>query len=340
MDNSEENPSASLKIKQPPVLFSKTQALLARIGKRLNAPVLAYWNSPRGSICHGDVMAAYALLERLGQHQTIYLFVKSDGGNGQASLRLMNLIRQHAGEVKLLAPLECSSAATMLALGADEIQMGPMAYLTAVDTSLTHELSPLDRENDRVSVSLDELNRVIGRWNTENSQANLNAYQALFQYVHPLVIGAVDRASSLSVMLCRELLSYHLHDENKIMEIAQTLNSKYPSHGYPIMRGEAKKIGLNVVPMDKQVNEDLLALNLLYGEMGQRATTDFDEFRSHSNEILNILEVEGQQIYFQNDKDWFYRNEERRWITMNDNSNWRVLRRVDGRLRKDVFHIA
>jgi len=339
MDSSADNASTA-KIKQPPVLFSKTQALLSRIGKRLNAPVLAYWNSPRGSICHGDVMAAYALLERLGQHETIYLFVKSDGGNGQASLRLMNLIRQHAGQVKLLAPLECSSAATMLALGADEIQMGPMAYLTAVDTSLTHELSPLDRENDRVSVSLDELNRVIGRWNTENSQANLNAYQALFQYVHPLVIGAVDRASSLSVMLCRELLSYHLTDESKIMEIAHTLNSKYPSHGYPIMRGEAKKIGLNVLPMDKQVNDDLLALNLLYGEMGQRATTDFDEFRSHSNEIINILEVEGQQIYFQNDKDWFYRNEERRWITMNDNSNWRVLRSVEGRLRKEVFHIA
>jgi len=340
MDRAEDSAVNTPKIKQPPVLFSKTQALLSRIGKRLNAPVLAYWNSPRGSICHGDVMAAYALLERLGQHETIYLFVKSDGGNGQASLRLMNLIRQHAGQVKLLAPLECSSAATMLALGADEIQMGPMAYLTAVDTSLTHELSPLDRENDRVSVSLDELNRVIGRWNTENSQANLNAYQALFQYVHPLVIGAVDRASSLSVMLCRELLSYHLKDESKIMEIAHTLNSKYPSHGYPIMLDEAKKIGLNVVPMDKQVNDDLLALNLLYGEMGQRATTDFDEFRSHSNEILNILEVEGQQIYFQNDKDWFYRNEERRWITMNDNSNWRVLRREEGRLRKEVFHIA
>jgi len=339
MDSSADNVTTA-KIKQPPVLFSKTQALLSRISKRLNAPVLAYWNSPRGSICHGDVMAAYALLERLGQHETIYLFVKSDGGNGQASLRLMNLIRQHAGQVKLLAPLECSSAATMLALGADEIHMGPMAYLTAVDTSLTHELSPLDRENDRVSVSLDELNRVIGRWNTENSQANLNAYQALFQYVHPLVIGAVDRASSLSVMLCRELLSYHLTDESKIMDIAHTLNAKYPSHGYPIMLDESKKIGLNALPMDKQVNDDLLALNLLYGEMGQRATTDFDEFRSHSNEILNILEVEGQQIYFQNDKDWFYRNEERRWITMNDNSNWRVLRREEGRLRKEVFHIA
>ncbi len=56
-----------------------------------------------------------------------------------------------------LVPLECASAATMIALGADRILMGPTAYLTAVDTSLNHALSPVDRDNDRVSVSLNEL---------------------------------------------------------------------------------------------------------------------------------------------------------------------------------------
>jgi hypothetical protein len=328
------------KIKQPPVLFKKTQALLGEIAQRLGAPVLAYWNSPRGSICHSDVVAAYALLERMGKHDLIYLFVKSDGGNGQASLRLMNLIRQYASHVRLLAPLECSSAATMLALGADEIHMGPMAYLSAVDTSLTHDLSPLDRDNDRVRVNLDELSRVIRRWNTENKDTHHNPYQSLFQYVHPLVIGAVYRADSLSIMLCKELLSYHLADDAQILDIAQTLNSKYPSHGYPIMLDEARRIGLKVRPMDKAVNDGLLALNALYSEMGQRATTDFDEIRSHSNEILNILEAGDMQIYFQNDKDWFYRSEERRWITLNDNSNWRSLRRVDGKLHREIFHIA
>lgn len=335
-----EEKAAAQKIKQPPVLFKKTQALLGKIGERLGAPVLSYWNSPRGSICHSDVLAAYTLLESLGKHELIYLFVKSDGGNGQASLRLMNLIRQYASHVRVLAPLECSSAATMLALGADEIHMGPMAYLSAVDTSLTHDLSPLDRDNDRVRVNLDELSRVIRRWNAENKDAHLNPYQSLFQYVHPLVIGAVDRADSLSIMLCKELLSYHLDDEGRILEIAQTLNSKYPSHGYPIMLDEARRIGLKVKPMDKAVNDDLLALNSLYSEMGQRATTDFDEIRSHSNEILNILEAGDLQIYFQNDKDWFYRSEERRWITLNDNSNWRSIRRVDGKLHREIFHIA
>ena len=44
----------------------------------------------------------------------------------------------------LFAPFECASAATMVALGANEVHMGRTSYLTAVDTSLKHQLSPVD----------------------------------------------------------------------------------------------------------------------------------------------------------------------------------------------------
>ena len=64
----------------------------------------------------------------------------------------------------VLAPLNCASAATMLALGADTIAMGPLSYLTAVDTSLEHDLSPLDHTNNLVAVSNDEVERVIRLW--------------------------------------------------------------------------------------------------------------------------------------------------------------------------------
>jgi hypothetical protein len=74
--------------------------------------------------------------------------------------------------------------------------------------------------------------------------------------------------------------------------------------------------------------------------MGQRATTDFDEVRSHSNEILNIWEASDIQVYYQEDKDWFYRTEERRWITMNDNSSWRRAETVNGKVKKGLLHIA
>jgi hypothetical protein len=191
-----------------------------------------------------------------------------------------------------------------------------------------------------VSVSLDELTRVIRLWRTQQVESSDNPYKYLFDHVHPLVIGAVDRAESLSIMLCRELLSHHIQDEKTADNIAATLNSKYPSHNYPILLAEARKIGLSANPIAPEINSQLLVLNRLYSEMGQKATTDFDELRAHGNEILNIVEAKDVQVYFQQDKDWFYRAEERRWITMNDNSGWRRIERKRGRLVREVMHIS
>jgi hypothetical protein len=292
-------------------------------------------------VCGSDVLALHDVLRRLGQHDTLYLFIKSGGGSGQVSLRIVNLLRQHCQRLVVLVPLECASAATMIAIGADQILMGSTAYLTAVDTSLNHALSPVDRDNDRVSVSLDELQRVIRLWREQNSGAEPeNAYKSLFQYVHPLVIGAVDRAESLSIMLCQELLAYHIKDEAVAQRIASTLNAKYPSHSYPILLDEVVKIGLNAERLPPEVNRLLLQLNGLYSEMGQKATTDFDELRAHSNEIANIWETLSVQIYYQQDQDWFYRAEERRWITMNDNSGWRCIENQGSRIKRSQVHFS
>jgi hypothetical protein len=252
----------------------------------------------------------------------------------------VNLLRQYCREIVAVIPLECASAATMIALGANEIQMGPMAYLTPVDTSLTHSLSPLDRDNDRVSVSLDELTRVVRLWQAQNGNAKENPYQELFQHVHPLVIGAVDRAESLSIMLCKEQLAYHIKNDNEADRIANALNAKYPSHGYPILFEEAKRIGLKVSHLTPEINTLLLELNELYSEMGQRATTDFDDTHAHGNEILNIWESTGALVYYQQDKDWFYRTEERRWISLNDVSRWRRVMKLGNKIEKSELHIS
>ena len=328
------------KEKQPPILFEKTQSIIKQVNKLLGGTLVTYFNNPRGSVCHDDVLALFELLEKIGHQENIYLFIKSSGGNGQASLRIVNLLRQYCNQFVAVIPLECASAATMVTLGANEIQMGPMAYLTSVDTSLTHSLSPIDRDNDRVSVSLDELNRVVKLWQAQGSDKSENPYQQLFQHVHPLVIGAVDRAESLSIMLCKELLAYHIKDEQVAENIAATLNSKYPSHGYPILIDEAKRIGLKVNHLSPEINTLLLELNELYSEMGQRATTDFDDTHAHGNEILNIWESTGVLVYYQQDKDWFYRTEERRWISLNDNSSWRRVAKNGGKVQRSILHIV
>ncbi len=334
-------PAASKRppLKNPPILFEKTQKILRQIEAKLGEPFITYWNSPNGSICDNDVSGFYGILRNMGKVNRLSLFIKSDGGSGQASLRLVHLLRQYVTRLTALVPLECASAATMLALGADNILMGPLAHLSAVDTSLTHDLSPIDRDNNRVRVSQDELHRVVRLWQKEAPSKDSNPYASLFAHVHPLVIGAVDRSSALSTKLCVEILSYHLKDKKKAKRISSILNSEYPSHGYPITLQEARRIGLNVKPLDEGTNQLLCELNETYAEMGQRASTDFDERNSHDNSILNIIEGKALQIFYQNDKDWHYRSEERRWVTLNDKSSWRKAEVAKGKTVVSIFHV-
>ncbi len=329
------------RIRTPPLLFEKTQALFEKTQHLVEGTFLSYWTSTSGSVCDNDVMALQAILEARGPQERIALLVKSDGGSGMAALRLVHLLRRFAKRLTVIAPLNCASAATMLALGADTIQMGPLSYLTAVDTSLEHDLSPLDHTNQLVPVSNDEVDRVIRLWRetVHRRGDGVNPYQELYRYLHPLVIGALDRASSLSLMLCREILGYHMKDGRKAERIARRLNSSYPAHQYPITSREARRLGLKVQDIPPALDRLLQQLNLLYSEMGQRAITDYDEENHHDNEITNILEGAGVQVFYQVEKDWHYRKEERRWVAMNDVSSWFRCRKKDGKTVKDKLHI-
>jgi hypothetical protein len=311
---------AKIKIQRPPILTGKTQKLVSALQKELKLPVLVYWVSTGGSICQNDVIAMSRLLGPAKKQSKVALFLKSDGGNPEAALRFVHLLRQKFDRIMLLAPFECASAATMVALGANEIHMGPTSYLTAVDSSLKHDLSPVDHHNCLVSVSQDEVMRILRLW--KEQKCGDNPFPEVYKYLHPLVLGALDRSSSLSMRICQELLSYHVRNRAKALKISRALNYDYPSHSYPITIREARKLGLNVHDLNPDVDALLRDLSQTYSEMAHAKNTDYDTQNYHNGEICNILELVGRQIFYQVDKDWHYRNEEKRWIPMNDQSGW------------------
>ncbi|MEL6944567.1 MAG: hypothetical protein AAFO82_18050, partial [Bacteroidota bacterium] len=185
-----------------------------------------------------------------------------------------------------------------------------------------------------------ELDRVMKLWETKKEEGDENAYKSLYKYIHPLVFGSVDRASSLSIKLTTEILSYHLSDEEKINEISNHLNSNYPSHSYPITNREAEKIGLKVSDLEPELNNYLLELNEHYSEMAQNAQTDYDELNYHDNGIIKVIETKGAQIFYQREKDWHYLSDERRYIPMNEESSWREIKvGKKGKLEVKRFYI-
>lgn len=325
------------KIQRPPILTAKTQKLVVALQEELKVPVLVYWVSTGGSICQNDVIAMSRLLGPAKRKSEVALFLKSDGGNPEAALRFVHLLRQKFDRIILLAPFECASAATMVALGANEIHMGPTSYLTAVDSSLKHDLSPVDHHNDLVSVSQDEVTRILRLWKEQKRGGN--PFPEVYKYLHPLVLGALDRSSSLSMRICQELLSYHVSDRARALKISRALNYNYPSHSYPITAREARRIGLNIRDLKPTVDGLLRDLNHVYSEMAHPKITDYDAQNNHNDEICNILELVTRQIFYQIEKDWHYRTEEKRWVSLNDQSGWYLCTEREGKWSPEKIFI-
>ena len=117
------------------------EALQKERGDRL---VISYVTSTRAGhevqIADDAVPLIYEHLEAGGDHAKngVDLFIHSNGGSGTVPWRIVNLIRQYTKQFVVLVPNRAFSAATLIALGADEIIMHKMGCLGPIDPSVTN----------------------------------------------------------------------------------------------------------------------------------------------------------------------------------------------------------
>jgi ATP-dependent protease ClpP protease subunit len=319
--------------------LAETQRLFYRAEKILGGQLITYWNTANGIIAQDDAEAFRSLLSDAPVADNLFLCLTSTGGNGMATVRIANLLRRRCKRLIVLVPACAESAATMLALAADEIHLAPHANLGPVDTAIQHALAPVNQTNDQVNVGQDELARIMALWRKETHSRTSNPYAELWHYIHPLVIGAVDRANSLSLKLCDVLMAYHMDDKILRRKIATMLTTAYPAHGYPILLSEARRIGIPANPMDPEVEKVLAALQEYYVEAGKIIRTDQDENHHHDHELTTIVERSGRMAFYRMDRDWFYRKEERRWLPMNANDRWYMAEMNKGEIKERPLHI-
>lgn len=74
-------PTERKNVKQPPLLFDRTQAIIAKLERQTGRKLLVYWTSDRGSVCDNDVIALYEVFKHIGSSEDISVFIKSNGGD-------------------------------------------------------------------------------------------------------------------------------------------------------------------------------------------------------------------------------------------------------------------
>lgn len=99
--------------------------------------VIVYVAQPSKAVSRYDVLPFSQLLRSVGTAQNLDFVIQSPGGDGTAAETMLDLCRKHChGTLRVVVPMFAKSAATLIALGADEIVMGETSELGPIDAQI------------------------------------------------------------------------------------------------------------------------------------------------------------------------------------------------------------
>ena len=252
------------------------QAEIQELQRVRGNPVIAFVTGDRNPISAsiGDdaVRPLFDVLRGIGKVETLDVFLYSRGGGTEVPWRIASALRQYANEWNALVPYRANSAATLLALGADRIVLGPHGELGPIDPILSIQRAPGTPgqpgglpQQDEISVE-----DVMAYFNFLKDQVGLTDQSTLAEGVGRLAerldavgLGSVYRIRShIRDVAHRMLTSQKNPPSERAMEtIIETLAERVYAHGHAIGINEASDIGL---PVDVTAEDDEAAIwNLL-----------------------------------------------------------------------------
>lgn len=177
------------------------------------------------------------------------IFLCSNGGAGTVPWRLVSLFREYAKSFAVLIPYRVYSAATLLALGADEIVMHPFAEMGPIDPTVSNEFNPIEQGTGRrLGISVEDVKAYVSFIKSTvgitHEDELVKTIEVLAEKVHPLALGNVERFISQTRLIARKILRTHMkeeRDEHVMDEIIENMASKLYFHGHAINRVEAKE---------------------------------------------------------------------------------------------------
>lgn len=231
------------------------------IEQRRGRPLIVYATSTRQGV--PAMMAADAVREFIDQIDAvpaetkgIDILIHSSGGDGLTAWKLMSVLRERFENVAVLVPYMAFSAATMFALGADEIVMHPHASLGPIDPQITILLP----DGKRRGFSFEDVGAFIRLLSNEfgvTEQAYVStAIDKLFSVVDPVHLGAAKRASELATDVGERLLQMHMTTPQEQMQtrpIAEGLNKSFFAHGDALSRSRARELKLKIAKDDREI---------------------------------------------------------------------------------------
>lgn len=226
------------------------EALEGLRGSRVITYITGDRDHCRAQISGDAVRPLFDVLRQIGPVEKIDLFLYSRGGDTEVPWRIASALRQYCETWSILIPFRANSAATLLALGADEIIFGKHGELGPIDpTRYLRQPGSAVEEGISVEDVMAYLRFVQEEVGLSDQSALTESLAHLSENVGAVSLGAVHRIRShiqdvaLRMLTSqKEPLSEHIREK-----IVDTLATRVYAHGHAIGCKEAREMNLRAV---------------------------------------------------------------------------------------------
>jgi hypothetical protein len=248
---------------------AERKELIAKLEDLRESRVITYVTGDRAPAAAqiGDdaVRPLYDHLRQIGRTKRLDLFIYSRGGAIDVPWRIVSALRRVSDLWGVLIPFRANSAATLIALGADSIVMGPQAELGPIDPIMNiQRLVPrpgggggtVVQEQVSVEDVMAYVRFVQERARLADQDALSNSLSKLTERIDAVALGSVYRTHShIRDVARRILLSRKVQaNEQTLAAIVESLAERVYAHGHAIGVKDAQDIGLPVQATDEALD--------------------------------------------------------------------------------------
>ena len=214
-----------------------------------------------------DVGAFMEVVHGLPKSDPIDLILHSPGGTAEAAEAIVDYLRGRFPGLRVLVPVAAMSAATMMAMAADEIVMGAHSQLGPIDPqiSIATPEGPRSAPAAAIRQQFEEARRDLAE-HPEHTAAWLPILRSMAPALLQICENAEKLAKSMvTAWLAQFMFSEHPEPDESAQRVAAELTDygQFLSHSRRLGAGRLRELGLNVVDLesDPQLQDLVLSVH-------------------------------------------------------------------------------
>ncbi len=235
---------------------------LSHLSKHTGRATIAYatsWMEPKPvsgdqlTINLGDVQGFMEAVSNVDEPE-LDLILHSPGGSAEAAESIVEYLRTRFDHIRVLVPVAAMSAATMVALGADEIVMGSHSQLGPIDPQFTI-FTPEGPRSAPAQAIKDQFE--MAKRECAADAANVAAWLPILRAYGPGLLAQCDHQRGLAEKLVGQWLERYMFagEADPAVRAASTASwfanfTDFGSHGRRVSREDARAQGVKIVDLE------------------------------------------------------------------------------------------